>query len=313
MSLGSANPSGDPFQVLCAFLKKESGLIIDAQKRYLVESKMQPIIRREGLSGFQDLVDILIKNKSAPLVKEVVETMTINETYFFRDKVPFDKFSQVVLPKLLERPPYKTIRIWSAACSSGQEPYSIAMILDQMKAQLGGRRFEIIATDLSEAILAKAREGIYSQFEVQRGLPTPFLLRYFDQKGDKWQIKESIRQQVSFRRLNLLGDYTAIGPVDVIFCRNVLIYFDNAGKRDVLTKMKRILAHDGFMVLGASESVLGISNDFVADPVHRMLLRPVDAPAGAATTQATAAPVAPAAKPAQAVSAAAVRAAILAG
>lgn len=312
MTLDSAAMSGDAFQVLCSFLKKESGLIIDAQKRYLVESKMQPIIRREGLSGFQDLVDILIRNKSAPLVKEVVETMTINETYFFRDKVPFDKFSQVILPKLLEtRPAYKTIRIWSAACSSGQEPYSLAMILDQMKAQLDGRRFEIIATDLSEAILTKAREGVYSQFEVQRGLPTPFLLRYFDQKGDKWQIKDALRSQINFRRLNLLGDYSIIGNVDVIFCRNVLIYFDGAGKRDVLTKMRRSLANDGFLMLGASESVLGTSTDFVADPVHRMVLRPA-----ASASSAAAAPAAPIASraPAQTtVSAAAVRAAILAG
>lgn len=308
MTLDSAGMSGDAFQVLCAFLKKESGLIIDAQKRYLVESKMQPIIRREGLSGLQELVEILIRNKSAPLVKEVVETMTINETYFFRDKIPFDKFAQVIVPKLLEsRPSYKTIRIWSAACSSGQEPYSLAMILDQMKAQLDGRRFEIIATDLSEAILAKAREGVYSQFEVQRGLPTPFLLRYFDQKGDKWQIKEALRSQVNFRRLNLLGDFSIIGTVDVIFCRNVLIYFDAAGKREVLAKMRRQIAPDGFFVLGASESVLGISTDFVADPTHRMLLRPADAAASFATG------VQAGRKPAQGVSAGAVRAAIMAG
>lgn len=304
MTPNTAKVSGDPFEVLCAFLKKESGLIIDAQKRYLVESKMQPIIRREGLNGFHGLVDILINNKSAPLAKEVVETMTINETYFFRDKVPFDKFTQVVLPKLIEtRPAYKTIRIWSAACSSGQEPYSLAMILDQMKAQLGGRRVEIIATDLSEAILAKAREGLYSQFEVQRGLPTPFLLRYFDQKGDKWQIKESLRSQVQFRRLNLLGDYSAIGNVDVIFCRNVLIYFDNAGKREVLAKMRRNLANDGFLMLGASESVLGTSTEFVADPMHRMLLSPADANVGAGRRPAVTPPATPAA----------LRSAILAG
>lgn len=304
MTLDRTDATGDVFQTLCNFLKKESGLIIDAQKRYLVESKMQPIIRREGLSGLQDLVDILIKNKTAPIVKEVVETMTINETYFFRDKVPFDKFSQVVLPKLLAaRPTYKTIRIWSAACSSGQEPYSLAMILDQMKAQLAGRRIEIIATDLSEAILAKAREGLYSQFEVQRGLPTPFLLRYFDQKGDKWQIKDSLRSQVTFRRLNLLSDYSAIGNVDVIFCRNVLIYFDNAGKREVLSKMRRHLAPDGFLMLGASESLLGASTDFVTDPNHRMLLVPATGTAPGPAPR----------MPAQPSNPAALRAAILAG
>lgn len=294
MTFDYPDASGDVFQTLCNFLKKESGLIIDAQKRYLVESKMQPIIRREKLSGLQELVDILLKNKTAPLVKEVVETMTINETYFFRDKVPFDKFSQVVLPKLLEaRPVYKTIRIWSAACSSGQEPYSLAMILDQMKPQLGGRRVEIIATDLSEAILAKAREGLYSQFEVQRGLPTPFLLRYFDQKGDKWQIKESLRSQVTFRRLNLLNDYSPIGNVDVIFCRNVLIYFDAAGKREVLAKMRRHLAPDGFLMLGASESLLGASTDFVADPVHRMLLVPAGGTPVASSAPAPRVPLQP--------------------
>lgn len=311
MTLDCAPASGDVFQTLCNFLKKESGLIIDAQKRYLVESKMQPIIRREKLSGLEELVDILVKNKASSLVKEVVETMTINETYFFRDKVPFDTFAQVVLPKLLEsRPTYKTIRIWSAACSSGQEPYSLAMILDQMKAQLGGRRVEIIATDLSENILAKAREGLYSQFEVQRGLPTPFLLRYFDQKGDKWQIKDSLRSQVTFRRLNLLNDYTSVGNVDVIFCRNVLIYFDAAGKREVLAKMRRHLAPDGFLVLGASESLLGTSTDFVADPTHRMLLMPA---AGTPSAAQAPAPVLSPRVPVQPASPSAIRASILAG
>lgn len=243
---------------------------MESSKQYLVESRVMPIVRRERLSGLDELVTILQRNQNPKLAKDVIEAMTINETYFFRDKSPFDQFRSVMLPALIaSRQNEKRLRIWSAAASTGQEAYSIAMILEENAAKLPGWKIEILGTDLSEQVLEKAKKGIYSQFEVQRGLPTPMLLRHFNQIGDSWQISEQMRSKVSFRPLNLLADFTSLGRFDVIFCRNVLIYFDAVRKTDILTRMSRILAPDGFLTLGASESLIGLKTDLVAHPEHR--------------------------------------------
>lgn len=261
------------FDAFCAYLRRASGLIIDSEKRYLVESKVMPLVRREGLKSLSELVKILERGTAPALAGEVVQAMTVNETYFFRDKLPFDKFRDVVLPKLINaRGAEKQIRIWCATCSSGQEPYSISMLLDESARKLTGWKTEIVATDLSETILSKARSGLYTQFEVQRGLSTAQLLRYFNQTGDKWQLSETIRSKVTFRQFNLLSDYGVLGRFDVIFCRNVLIYFDAARKSDVLTRMARILAPDGYLVLGASESIIGLGVDLVPDREHHSFL-----------------------------------------
>ncbi len=243
---------------------------MESSKQYLVESRVMPIVRRERLSGLDELVLILQRKQSPKLAKDVIEAMTINETYFFRDKTPFDQFRNVILPALLAaRQRDRRLRIWSAAASSGQEAYSLAMILDEHAAKLPGWKIEIVGTDLSEPVLEKARKGIYSQFEVQRGLPTPMLLRHFNQIGESWQISEAMRSKVTFRQLNLLSDFTSLGRFDLIFCRNVLIYFDTALKADILGRMTRILAPDGFLTLGASESLIGLKTDLVAHPEHR--------------------------------------------
>jgi chemotaxis protein methyltransferase CheR len=204
------------------------------------------------------------------LDKEVVQAMTINETYFFRDKVPFDKLRDVFLPELItSRANRRTLRIWCAASSTGQEPYSIAMILDEFASRMPGWRIEVMATDISEAVLTKARAGIYSQFEVQRGLSTAQLLKHFTQVREDWQLNQNIRSKVTFRQFNLLDDYKALGQFDIIFCRNVLIYFDPNRKSDILNRMSRILAEDGLIALGASESVLGLSTRLASNPLHR--------------------------------------------
>jgi chemotaxis protein methyltransferase CheR len=261
------------YDALCAYLKKSSGLVLDRDKKYLVDSRLMPIVQREKLSGLPELVSILERGSSPSLAKEVVQAMTINETYFFRDKMPFDVLRDGILPRIMKaKGADKSLRIWSAACSTGQEPYSIAMLLAEMKLKLAGWRIEIVGTDLAAHALAKAQSGTYTQFEVQRGLSTPFLLRYFNQNGDTWQINETIRSQVSFRSFNLLSDFGALGKFDVIFCRNVLIYFNAAGKKDILQRMTKQLNPDGYVVLGAAEGLVGIDIELAADPEVRPFL-----------------------------------------
>jgi len=258
------------FDALCEFLRRNSGLVMDQTKQYLVESRVMPIVRRERLSSLDELVNILQKNQSPKLAKDVIEAMTINETYFFRDKSPFDQFRSFMLPALLAaRQNEKRLRIWSAASSTGQEAYSLAMILDEFSPRMMGWKIEIVGTDLSEQVLEKARKAVYSQFEVQRGLPAPMLLRHFNQIGESWQLSDHIRSKATFRQLNLLQDFSSLGRFDVIFCRNVLIYFDAVRKTDILARMTRVLAPDGFLTLGASESLIGLKTDLVGHNEHR--------------------------------------------
>jgi chemotaxis protein methyltransferase CheR len=259
------------FNAFCAYLRRSSGLVIGIDKQYLVESKIRPILRREKMAGLVELVSVLERGQAPALAKEVIEAMTVNETFFFRDKVPFDNFRQMMLPALIAaRANEKCLRVWSAASSSGQEPYSLAMILlDEFAHKLQGWRIEVVGTDLSEAVLDKARKGVYTQFEVQRGLPTPLLLRHFAQVGDLWQINEKIRSRVTFTSFNLLSDYARLGKFDVIFCRNVLIYFDQARKSDILSRMGRILQPDGYLVLGASENIIGLQTGLAPHPQNR--------------------------------------------
>jgi chemotaxis protein methyltransferase CheR len=258
------------FDSFCAYLRRASGLVLDADKRYLVESRVTPVMRRAGLSELGELVRVLEQGRMPSLAQEVVQAMTINETYFFRDRLPFDLLRELILPEIIAgRAAQKRLRIWCAASSTGQEPYSISMILDEFGARLAGWRVEIIATDLSETALAKAKKAVYSQFEVQRGLSTAQLLRYFDQVGDMWQLKETIRARVDYRHFNLLGDYAVLGNFDLIFCRNVLIYFEADRKADVLNRMTRLLSPDGLIALGASESIIGLNTKLKQHPKHR--------------------------------------------
>lgn len=262
------------FRDFCSFLHANSGLVIDGEKKYLVESKMRPILTEYKLADLNALVAELKRGTNTKLIDAVVQTMTINETFFFRDRQPFDKFKDVIVPELVKkRGPGKPLRIWSAACSSGQEPYSLLILLDQMRPLLGTRKFEIVATDLSNSVLDKAKEGKYSQFEVQRGLSTPLLLKYFQQIGDRWQVKAEYRSQINFKQFNLLNPLMGMGRFDIVFCRNVLIYFDAKTKGDILRKIRGVMADDGYLLLGASETVVGISSDFAPDSQHKLLLR----------------------------------------
>jgi chemotaxis protein methyltransferase CheR len=221
------------------------------------------------------LVQKLRGAEAEPLALDVVEAMTTNESFFFRDKIPFDHFRDTIMPALLAaRGAQRRVRIWCAACSTGQEPYSLAICLKEMGPQIAGWRIEIIGTDISREVLEKAKAGIYSQFEVQRGLPIQLLVKYFTQVGEMWQIAPDIRAMVQYRPLNLLQDFSQLGTYDVVFCRNVLIYFDQERKVDVLDRFARVMEPDGYLVLGAAETVVGLTETFKPVPDRRALYAP---------------------------------------
>jgi len=254
-------------------LKERSGLVLSADKQYLVESRLLPLVRKAGLGGLSDLAERLKRPNVEPLVVEVVEAMMTNESFFFRDKLPFDQFRNSVMPALMAaRAAQKRVRIWCAAAATGQEPYSLAMCLKELG--VAGWRIDIIATDLSIEVLEKAKTGIYSQFEVQRGLPIQLLVKYFTQIGESWQIAPDIRAMVQFKPFNLLHDFSSFGAFDLIFCRNVLIYFDQETKVGVLERLVRSLNRDGYLVLGAAETVVGLTASFKPLPDQRGLYVP---------------------------------------
>ena len=262
------------YEYLRKLLKDRSGLDLSADKQYLIESRLLPLSRKSGMASISELVQKM-KGGSADITTQVVEAMTTNETFFFRDKVPFDHFRDSIMPEILQaRTSRKTLRIWCAAGSTGQEPYSLAMCLKEMGAALSGWRVEILATDLSQEVLEKSRAGIYSQFEVQRGLPIQMLVKYFKQTGELWQINADIRAMVQHRQLNLLHDFSQLGVFDVIFCRNVLIYFDQDTKINIFNRLAKTTEPDGFLVLGAAETVVGLTDVFKPYPERRGLYRP---------------------------------------
>jgi chemotaxis protein methyltransferase CheR len=268
------------YDYLRKFLKERSGLDLSPDKQYLVESRLLPLARRTGVPGIPDLV-LKIRNGDGRLATDVVEAMTTNETFFFRDKIPFDHLRDTVMPGMIQaRAARKSLRIWSAASSTGQEPYSIAMCLKEMGAALAGWRIEIVATDLSLEVLEKSKAGIYTQFEVQRGLPIQLLMKYFTQSGELWQLNADVRAMVQFRQLNLLQDFSHLGTFDVIFCRNVLIYFDQDTKAVIFERLAKAMEADGTLLLGAAESVVGISDAFRPVADRRGLYEPNPARSG---------------------------------
>jgi chemotaxis protein methyltransferase CheR len=259
------------YEFLRKFLRDRSGLDLSADKQYLVESRLIPLARKASLPGLAELVAKL-KTGAEPLSADVVEAMTTNETFFFRDKVPFDHLKATVLPELLRaRAGRRALRIWCAASSTGQEPYSIAMCLKELGSMLAGWRVEIVATDLSHGVLEKSRAGLFSQFEVQRGLPIQLLVKHFTQIGELWQLNADIRSMVQFKQLNLLQDFSHLGGFDVIFCRNVLIYFDQDTKTNVFGRLAKRIEPDGFLMLGAAETVVGLTDAFKPYPDRRGL------------------------------------------
>jgi chemotaxis protein methyltransferase CheR len=255
------------FDIFATYLRKASGLVLTQEKAYLLESRLTPLIREMNIADLSTLAIEVRRATNQALMKRIVDVMTTNETSFLRDGKPFDNFRKFVLPALVQKnAATKKIRIWSAACSSGQEPYTLAMLWREEAVKYPGWSLEIVGTDISSEILAKAKAGEYSQFEVQRGLPIQLLMKYFTQNGDRWQIKPDIQNMVSFKSANLLESFAAFGKFDIIFCRNVLIYFDAAMKKDILERMSGSINPNGYLVLGGAETVIGVTEKWAPVP-----------------------------------------------
>lgn len=251
------------FELLSDLVKTESGLVLTRDKAYLLETRLMPVARKHGLKSLDDLAGAVRARRDKKIIDDITEAMTTNESLFFRDSKPFDQFRDLVLPALLEkRAAQKRIRIWSAASSSGQEPYSLAILLKEAAAKWAGWRIEIIGTDISREMLEKAQAGLYTQFEVQRGLPIQLLVKYFKQVGDKWHLDPAIRAMVQYKYFNLLEDPGSLGKFDVVYCRNVLIYFDQDTKKQVLERIAKLMPEDGILYLGGAETVLGVTDRF---------------------------------------------------
>ncbi len=257
------------FEVYTKVLKEKSGIIVTPDKSYLLESRLNPLAKEFGHDSIDAMAPALSSNPD--LLSAVIEAMTTNETSFFRDQRPFDLFKEYLLPSIQkQRAIQKKLKIWCAAASSGQEPYSLSMILNDLKSSsFSGWTSDILGTDISNDILDKAKKGCYSQFEVQRGLPIQMLMSYFTQNDTKWQINDDIRNMVRYETFNLLDDMAKFGKFDIIFCRNVLIYFDEETKTDILERLRKQLSDDGFLILGGAETVLNITKEFVPVPGRR--------------------------------------------
>ena len=259
------------FDFLANLVRQRSGLVLSPDKTYLLESRLMPVARKAELGGISELVTRLQGGRDEKLTVAVTEAMTTNESFFFRDKTPFDLFTDRILPHMVAaRGNARRLRIWSAAASTGQEIYSLAMLLKDAPAAQGWS-FDLLGTDISVEVLERAKLGMYTQFEVQRGLPIQLLVKYFTQVGEQWQISADLRRMVQFKPFNLLDPLTGLGKFDVIYCRNVLIYFDQPTKKMVLERMAEILPEDGCLLLGAAETVVGITDVFKPVPGARGL------------------------------------------
>lgn len=251
------------FQYLVQLLKQRSGLVLGEEKTYLIESRLLPIARAQGVQDISQLCNLLRTKPSETLLTEIIEAMTTNESSFFRDIKPYEALRNIVFPMIMEKQPSKQMRIWSAACSTGQEPYTVSICIKEDAAKMSGWSFDILATDLARKVVEKAQLAIYSQFEAQRGLPIQMLVKYFTSRPDTtWQVKEDIRSMVNFRTQNLLDDFTTLGKFDIIFLRNVLIYFDDATKAQITEKMARCLQPHGVLILGATENLVDPNSRF---------------------------------------------------
>lgn len=279
----------DDFAFLSDIVKSRSGLVLTRDKAYLLESRLMLLARKRNMKGVDELVRVLRARRDEGLARDVTEAMTINESFFFRDIEPFDLFRNTVLPIFRKsRADTRSMRIWSAAACCGQEPYTIAMVLKEEAAKLAGWRIEILGTDISGDMLAKARAGVYSQFEVQRGLPITLLVKYFKKQGEMWQIDPSLRAMVQYQEHNLLQDLRSLGRFDVVFCRNVLIYFDPETKTRVLEGIARVMPPDGLLFLGGAETVIGVTDRFKPVPGQRGIFCLNREPASASHPESTA-------------------------
>ncbi|HKT54632.1 MAG TPA: protein-glutamate O-methyltransferase CheR [Caulobacteraceae bacterium] len=266
--------TGEDLETIRVMVHARSGVLIDPEKTYQLETRLAPVARRAGFASLAELAEAIRARGEEKLMWAVTEALVGGETSFFRDRAPFNQFREDILPGLAARRGAKPIRVWSAACATGQEAYSLAMIVDDERTKLGGARVEIYASDLSERALDKAQSGLYTQFEVQRGLPIRLLVRHFEKADEMWRLSPQIRQMVRWRRINLLADLRSLGRFDVIFCRNVVGAFDHATRKRVFDQLASALPSDGLLVLGIDETMAGVTDTFRAVPGRRGVYEP---------------------------------------
>lgn len=253
--------SAQEFAFVSDLVRRESAIVLGPDKEYLVESRLLPLARRSGMASVSEFVSTAQRRPSPASNRSIVEALTTNETSWFRDAEPFSVLTETVLPELAAtRPGPHALRIWSAACSSGQEPYTLTMVLQDKLPP--GWTYQILASDLSTEMLERAQKGRFSQLEMNRGLPATMLVRHFERVGTDWQVSAALRRNVTFQSINLADSLPAIQPFDVIFLRNVLIYFDLETKRAVLRRVRKLLRPDGWLFLGSAETTIGIDGDF---------------------------------------------------
>ena len=249
----------EDIETVRALVHARSGVVIDPEKIYQIETGLAPVARRAGFASLPDLIQAIRARRDERLLWAATEALTSSETSFFRDRAPFRAFREEILPALVERRGDKPIRVWCSACGTGQEPYSLAMIIDEEQTKLNAK-VDLFASDLSERSLERAQSGVYSQFEVQRGLPIRLLVRYFEKLDERWTLSPRIRDMVRWRRINLLADLRSLGRFDVIFCRNVISSFDESTRSRVLEQLANALPEDGWLVLGADETIGGATD-----------------------------------------------------
>lgn len=253
-------------------VRRHSAIVLEPDKAYLIETRLAPLAQQTGFASLQELIAALRSNTVQGLLGRVMEAITTHETSFFRDLHPFETLRTQVLPDLIaRRQPGQALTMWCAACSSGQEPFSVAMLLHEHFPTLVRGRLRIIATDLSNTILARAREGLYSQIEINRGLPAALLTKYFDKQGLRWRLKPDIRRMVEFQQGNLAEPWPLLPPMDIVFMRNVLIYFGLETKKSILARIRGILKPDGYLFLGTSETTLNLDAAFEPIPMGKTL------------------------------------------
>jgi chemotaxis protein methyltransferase CheR len=251
------------FDYVCRLVRDRSGVVLEAGKEYLVDSRLTPVARQCALASVSELVGRLRAGPDEGLIAKVVEAMVTTETSFFRDLVPFETLRTVVLPELIKRRQIeRQLSVWFAACSTGQEPYSFALLVREHFPEVLGWRLGLMATDLSAEVLGRARAGRYNQIEVNRGLPAALMVKYFRQHGAAWELCEDVRRMVEFRELNLLRPWPILPRPDLVFLRNVMIYFDVEVKKSILGRVARLLRPDGYLLLGGAETTLNLDPSF---------------------------------------------------
>ncbi len=273
------------FEYIRDLVRERSAIVLDDDKEYLVELRLATIVQQEGFGSLSDFIAHLRAQPVELMQQRVVDLMTTNETYFFRDVFPFEALKTAILPELIEkRAATRRLRIWCAAASSGQEPFSVALLLKEHFPQLAGWQIDFVATDISHEMIERCKEGRFSQLEVNRGLPAMMLVKHFNKVGDHWVLKDDLRRMVDFRLMNLIGNWSLHGSWDIVMMRNVLIYFDLETKRRILGRVKSLLGPEGVLVLGSSESVLNVDRGFGQESMGRFMYyrvrEAVPAPAG---------------------------------